>query len=100
LEEYEMPASTVYGKSQAMVFRKIEDEIILVPIRNNVGDLQSIYTLNEVAGRIWELLDGKNSEADIVNVLTSEFEVTPEQARADVADFLRELEHVGAIVRV
>lgn len=83
-----------------MVFRKIEGEVVLVPIRNNVGDLQSIYTLNEVAGRIWELLDGKNSETDIASILTSEFEVTPEQAGADVADFLREMEHVGAIVRV
>lgn len=32
----------VYEKDESMVFRKIEDETILVPIRNKVGDLQNI----------------------------------------------------------
>ena len=49
----------VYTKSDSIVFRKIADEFILVPIRQNVGDLESIYTLNETAARIWELIDGK-----------------------------------------
>ena len=45
-----------FKKDPNMVSRKIADEVILVPIRQNVGDLESIYTLNEVATRIWELM--------------------------------------------
>jgi len=34
-----------YEKDSMMVARKIDNELILVPIRQNVGDLQCIYTL-------------------------------------------------------
>ena len=43
-----------FVKDPNIVSRKIAGEVILVPIRKNVGDLESIYTLNEVAARIWE----------------------------------------------
>ncbi|MFZ6016559.1 MAG: PqqD family protein [Nitrospirota bacterium] len=51
----------VYKKSDSIVFRKIADEFILVPIRQKVVDLKSIYTLNEVSAFIWELIDGKKT---------------------------------------
>ncbi len=41
-----------FVKDPNMVFRQIGDEVILVPIRRNVADLESIYTLNPVAARI------------------------------------------------
>ena len=47
-----------YAKDPNMVFRDIEGEMILVPIRRRTADLESIYTLNETGARIWELLDG------------------------------------------
>lgn len=65
----------VYKKNDSFVFRKIADEYILVPIRQNVGDLESIYTLNEVAARIWELIDGKMKVEGIKEKLIEEFEV-------------------------
>lgn len=37
-----------YQRDKSIVSRTIEEEVILVPIRQNVGDLESIYTLNEV----------------------------------------------------
>ena len=59
-----------------MVFRKIGDECILVPIRQGVGDLESIYTLNETAARIWELLDGTAKGIEIRDKIIEEFDVT------------------------
>jgi len=50
----------IYQKATNMVSHKIADEFILVPIRQNVGDLESIYTLNETAARIWELSVGRS----------------------------------------
>ena len=38
-----------YQKDPDMVSREIAGEVILVPIRRNVGDLESVYTLNETA---------------------------------------------------
>ena len=89
---------TVFRKSDAIVFRKIGDECILVPIRQGVGDLESIYTLNETAARIWELLDGTAKGAEIRDKLTEEFDVTPEEAEKDLVHHLKELAGIKAIV--
>lgn len=86
-----------FKKDPNMVFRKIADEVILVPIRQNVGDLESIYTLNEVAARIWELIDGKRNMGEIKDKIVEEFEVTPEEAEKDLVEHLQQLEGIKAI---
>lgn len=88
----------VFKKSDAMVFRKIGAEYILVPVRQGVGDLESIYTLNETAARIWELLDGTAKGAEIRDKIAQEFDVTPEEAEKDLVHHLKELASIQAIV--
>ncbi len=87
----------IYKKSDSIVSRKIADEFILVPIRQNVGDLESISTLNEVAARIWELIDGKMKVREIKDKIVEEFEVTPQQAEKDLAEYIKQLEKIEAI---
>jgi hypothetical protein len=89
-----------FAKDSSIVSRKIADEVILVPVRQNVADLESIFTLNEVAARIWELLDGRITLAKIRDLLVEEFEVTPEQAETDLLEFLQLLEKAGAVKKV
>ena len=48
-----------YKKNPNIVSRMIADECILVPIRHDVENLGSIYTLNEVGAFIWNSIDGK-----------------------------------------
>ena len=90
----------VYSKSDSIVFRKIADEFILVPIRQNVGDLESIYTLNETGARIWELIDGKIKVKEIKEKIVEEFEVTPEEAEKDLVEHLQQLEKIEGIKEV
>jgi len=87
----------IYKKSDSIVSRKIADEYILVPIRNNVGDLESIYTLNEVGARIWELIDGKTKISEIKEKLAEEFEVAAEEAEKDIVEYVLQLEKIKAI---
>jgi len=68
-----------------------------VPIKNNVGDLRHLYTLNEVGARIWELIDGDRTEAELCAVVADEFEVDKSTAAADVSGFLMALRDVDAI---
>jgi len=89
----------VYKKSDSIVSRKIADEFVLVPIRQNVGNLENIYTLNDVAARIWELIDGKRSIGEIKKKICQEFEATPEAAEKDIREFLSKLEKVEIIER-
>ena len=95
-----MELTKSYHKNSSMVARRVAEEVILVPIRQNVGDLQCIYTLNEVGARIWELLDNAGTVADMVSSVAKEYEVEQPQAQADLLDFLTQLESIGAIEAV
>ena len=77
--------------------RNIAGETIIVPVKGNVGDLDSIYTLNELGTLVWELIDGKNSVEEIVEAICNAYEVAPEKATEDVVDFLHSLEQGGLI---
>jgi hypothetical protein len=90
----------IYKKSAPFVSRRIADEFVLVPIRQNVADLESIYTLNEVAARIWELIDGKMKVKDIKDKIVEEFEVTPEEAEKDISEYLKQLVKIKSIMEV
>jgi hypothetical protein len=90
-----------YQRDSMMIGRKIANEFILVPIRQNVENLQYMYTLNNVGSRIWELLNnGGTTIEQIRDTLVSEYEVTPEQVEVDVTEFLNELRQIGAVTLV
>ena len=87
----------VFRKNKNFVFRQIDDETILVPIKNNVGDMESIYNLNKVGAYIWECLDGHRTLLDIMNRVTEAFEVSPEEVQDDLFDFMGQLKEIEAI---
>jgi hypothetical protein len=87
----------VYIKDPNIVNRKIAGEMVLVPIRHNVGDLACIYNLNEVGSRIWELINGGTTLGQIRDKVVEEYEVAPGEAEADIIEFLEQLEQVGAV---
>ncbi len=93
-----MPNLTdTYQQDPSIVSREIAGEVILVPIRNNVGDLESIYTLNETAARIWALLDGEHTLASVRDAIVAEFEVEADEAEVDLMELVERLGGVGAI---
>ena len=89
-----------YQKSESIVSRDIAGETILVPIRSNVGDLESIYTLNETAARVWALLDSTKTVAEIRDVIIAEYEVEVGEAEQDVLELLAQLESFGGVEKV
>jgi hypothetical protein len=86
-----------FVKGKDLVTRCVAGETIIVPIKGNVGDLDSIYTLNEVGTVIWGLIDGKKRLDQIIEAIYSAYEVTSEVAKKDVIDFLNTLETAGLI---
>jgi hypothetical protein len=88
-----------YRKDPSIVARQIAGEMILVPIRQNVGDLESIYLLNETALFAWQLLDGTRTLGDIRNQIIQEFDVDDLQAGQDLLELIADLERVGAVVK-
>jgi hypothetical protein len=93
------PFDQVYWKDPAIVARQIAGEMILVPIRQNVGDLESIYLLNETALFAWQRFDGSLTLGDIRDQITQEFEVNEQEAGQDLLELISDLERLGAVVR-
>jgi hypothetical protein len=79
------------------VARNIAGETILVPVRGRKGDLEAIYNLNEVAGYIWNRIDGRTSVRELIDGVCSEFDVTPERAEADTREFVAALQEAGLV---
>ena len=59
---------TIYKRNASMISRKVGNEIVLVPIKQNVGDLQNIYTMNEVGVRIWEIIEEEHTLPEIISI--------------------------------
>ncbi|MCX7927419.1 MAG: PqqD family protein [Candidatus Omnitrophica bacterium] len=91
---------TLYEKNPDVIFRKIAGEYLLMPIKQKAVDLRSIYTLNETASCIWQLLDGKTTIGDIQKALCEQFDITSEQALWDIQEFVSQLEALGFIHRI
>jgi len=86
------------SKAESIVFRQIADECLLIPIRQNVADMESIYVLNEVGGRIWGLIDGRRQLGEIRDLLVDEFEVSSQEAETDLTAFISQLEEIGGVM--
>ena len=82
---------TILSHSQSVVTAKTGNEYVLVPVANNIADMNSVYTLNETGAFIWEHINGKNSVEDIINKLTREYEVDYSTASEDVFSFINDM---------
>jgi hypothetical protein len=87
-------------KADGFVSRTISDDVIIVPVRGGVGDLESIFTLNAVGASIWKLIDGRTSLQALAAAISREYEVSEAEATADVQEFVELLLAKGLVSKV
>ena len=86
-----------YVRSDSVVSRVIAGETLIVPIRRGVGDLASIYSLNEIATAVWSAIVEPRSKSEIVQGIEAEFNTADAQVDADVTTFLEEMRSAGLV---
>ena len=79
------------GKSPQMAWQRVDGELVLLAV-----DGKELIGLNEVAARVWDLIDDVRDLRSIVEAIVTEFEVDAETARLDVHAFASELVGRGA----
>ena len=89
--------NSVLSRSPSVVTRKTGNEYILVPVANNIADMNSVYTLNETGAFIWEQIDGKRTIEDIIELVTQEYDIDKDAASNDVLEFVRNM-HMYLII--
>jgi len=79
---------SILSHSPSIVTRKTGNEYVLVPVTNNIADMNSVYTLNETGAFIWEQINGKRNVEEIISLLTDEYEIDNSKAEDDVFLFI------------
>lgn len=92
-----MNDSTILYKIENMVTREIEDETVLLPIYDTSEEIDCIYSLNKVASRVWEMIDGKSTIGEIKKKVLEEFESTPQEVEEKMENFLKDLLEIKAV---
>ena len=95
-----MKENQLFKRNPDYIFRKIVDEYVLVPIHQNVANMECIYTLNDVGALIWEGLESPASFQNLAAALKNEFDVEDEILSEDLRSFLQEMETCGAVLKV
>jgi hypothetical protein len=87
-----MDINEFYSRKSQFATRLVGKELIIVPLKGSVLDMNELFTLNEVGSFIWEQINGINTENDIVKAVSEEFDVDDQVSRKDVSDFLLRLQ--------
>jgi hypothetical protein len=87
----------ILKKNPDIVSRTIEEETILMPLYKTSDEINCIYTLNDVAARIWELIDGRRNLAQIKKKLLEEFEASEKEMDKELNKFFEDLQKIKAI---
>ena len=92
-----MDLTIVYCKKGNFVEKSIGEEKVLVPLCNNVADMNKVFNLNEVGSFIYDSIDGEKSVEDVVNKLQCTYEVSRETVLSDVKDFITDMVSKGVL---
>ena len=89
-----MPANlkAYYKISDQVVTRKIEEELVIVPLNDGIGDLDAeMFSLNTTGAVIWEKLDGTTPLDTIIFETAQDFDASEEQIKKDVIELVEQL---------
>ena len=73
------------------VVRKVMDNTVAIPVGQTALRLNGMILLNDVSKVIWQCLEQGADLESIVKAVTDMFEVSPEEARADIREFCDKL---------
>lgn len=79
------------------VIRQVVDEVLAIPVGNTALEFNGMIMLNAVSRIIWESLSTGATIDEIVTAVTDKFEVSAEEARADITEFIDKLREINII---
>jgi hypothetical protein len=78
--------SRVARDTTQVIDRVVDEEALLIHLQSG-----TYFSLNQVGTRVWEIMDGSKTVAELAAVIASEYEVSQEQAQTDVSNLVNEL---------
>jgi Coenzyme PQQ synthesis protein D (PqqD) len=87
--------STLVKHSTDQVSCNLNGEVVVLNLKSTL-----YFGLDEVGACIWNSLRDPKRSSDICRIVMDRFDVKEEQCRADVLDFLGNLDKAGLIQRI
>lgn len=90
-----MPLPARFRVPESVLSRIVGTETILFDTQSS-----SYYSLNEVGGRFWTLVQEQKETSEILSTLTGEFEVDRSRLEADIASLTTQLQALGLLDKI
>ena len=84
-----------YAVKQGYIAREIAGEYVAVPVDSSCGT--QMVVLNPVSKFLWDELREEKSFDELLNAMLGNYEVSKEEAEADLKDFLMTLIENGLL---
>ena len=79
------------------VLRQVADTWVVLPLGSATMNFNGMLTLNDSGVLLWRALEQGVGREALVDALTTEYEVSRQQALVDVDEFLNRLIQVGCL---
>ena len=87
-----------YRVKSGYVIREIAGEYLVIPVALQDEPESKVIILNSSGKLLWEALEQQKTIEDLIEVLDANFEVSKEEARGDIEDFITHLEEHRLLV--
>ena len=85
--------------SENYILREIAGEYIVVPTGSAAMDFKGLITLNDTGVFLWKLLqEDDQTKESLLDALCEEYEAVPEEAKADIEEFLQRIRSEGMLI--
>src|SRR5258708_13985984 len=82
-------------RSTSAVTSEVARETVVVPVKGAAGDLDAIFSFNEIGTDVWALMEQGRSLAELTTWVFDHYDVSRSQAQNDIRKFIVELVQAG-----
>ena len=80
-----------YRVKSGYVIREIAGEYLVIPVALQDEPESKVIILNSSGKLLWEALEQQKTMEELIEVMDENFEVSKEEARADIEEFIKHL---------
>ena len=87
-----MDLNQIAKNKQNFATKQVGGDLVLVPIKDNVAEMNAMFTLNEVGSFVWDNLKEESTRELLSLAIAEEFDVDEATAKADLEEFLLQIQ--------
>lgn len=80
---------------KGFLMREVAGKYVVVPVGAQENDFRGMIQMNQTGAFLWKELEKEQTEEALVEAMLEKYEISEEQAKADVASFTSRLLQEG-----